>query len=1112
MSEQQDQPLPGPSEPAQIPNMLSPTSVSTPGVHKRKERKSGKEFIDDEASESGDCQSEDDIDKLFDEDDDTGSLIDFLDDNCEANKEQQEAIPCPTSLAVISAQYKTWPISEKKKLLQMMFNYVNQEGFESVIQRTELSDDLSALTNMCNLSGTQTCMCRAFLQDVDSCGETDYSFWEIVVLLLGLRLSPETPRPATPLQQLADAFAMMTSPSKSDKRPRSTSTTPRKHSKKSKHQLQTLNTKASAAPVTSTPAHPGTEVRRGLFHQGSSSASGTSLSTSGTGDSGNGTCSENTSDTSDASTNHDSSKTVDKDTQVIQLAMSTGVKAVDYLAQNPECVAQINVQASNSSTSETSDLMDDTRNESNPNPQTGPADVVALLKNPTSDDRVQYLPYDDRVNLKKASYLHMKYKTYVLMTPGDIIPGDSAAHTALELNLPPGTMMIMCSESNDLLQLTTGELFVTYILIKTEKVVSCEKIAAGIIKALSLSLEACKASLLVPVTLKGYLNYYQHIAKNQTAIEVGDTDDCTRKKLNIELTEIDSAFIRLVDYAEKNNCEPDTAAINHCFENMPKNCTEYKCILKISASASQYRCAIENCKWMLIQRALYRIPELQETGMEAKCNIWRALLTEFRNYCELNDLPDLWPPELTEDQQVYIWIKYNICNAQTITERILLANGIAPTAFVNALLDAIVHGLRRQRTLMFYSEQHKCGKSIIADAICKLFQGKRITLEERQSRDFVVSSAHHSGVVVIEDPSPCALKYMVKCLRPHMDGDKVSLNTKHQPIIHKQYPPMIVTTNVANTTTALRSRCTVFTFHKTMSEVFGAHQITTIHPSDVARLIAKYTFVPMCNAIYGDTIPLTENTTLTQCESDSPTGHSPKCRFMMYFTRIAKTTRAPPCEISVDGTKKILYHIPRISPRNCGLILTKDTIATARRFLLTTDGCLPRGDTTGEKILKEKMQEALQIEAFYKNVMQLCSSLLGALLPDSEHTFETEKHKDITMLYGTCNSISSKDYFVTEEDPEQYDALNNVMTRAERDMREQKGQQARKEYHTHVMNCLMSFCENHKIIGLRTSAGQFTNIHNYTIQEMYDIASGGAFLKHSEQTFDIDRLAEDMFG
>lgn len=1065
--------------------------------------------------ESGSDHSSD-IDELFDNDDDAQSLKDFLDED-----EDIQHVHCDPVISVIqllSRQYKAWPVIEKQSLLKCLNIYVDEPGLSEILARSVFSADSSSiLMSTGTLSGVQIAMCKSFISDIDKCAEKShhYTFWELVFTMLNVAFEEDSmsvsindssicePRETSSsvatneICDLTQSMQELASPTKSTfKRPRSLNATPRKAKRKTgsppRDDLCTLDISAITQSVS------GETIQA----HGARSTE--------TQDSGQGTLSL----TLEART---STPAKDPEPQVVDNSEDDNV-ALCSCSQKSQTGSSENYEntVQNTESHVTQEASDDSGHGTDKSSQEDtdvpdPKQYLNLLKNPDGDDRCSVLLYADRTHLKKSSQPDMRYKMWLCVCPGDVLASDQEAQVVLETALMPGTMIILCSEKNDMMNLHCGEPLSTLILIKTPKNVTGKAIAIAL-GPIVRSHSNLQHAVITPLTLSGYHMYFQHISKNSTLVQCGEEDELTKKKLNIAETETVNAFLKLCDYAEAQHCKPETSALNYCFETMPTTCPEYKILTKITNAAGQYRSFIENCKWMLIQREQFKIPALKEQGVKAKCLIWKALLETFKDYCDYNNLPRYWYAEIGhEAEHVQTWAKYRVINSQTNLERILIANGISVTEFVNTLLDALIHGTRRHRTMMFYSEQHMCGKSIIADAICKLVEGKRITLEERDGRDFVVSSAHTAGVVVIEDPSAGALKFIIRALRAHMDGDTIPINAKHQAITHAQYPPIIITTNVATTTQALKSRCKIFTFHKTIDQVFGNKQIMTIEPTEVAQLIGKYTMLPMCNGIYQDVIPLRSGTSVTQCLSDSLTGHSPFCKWMLYISRVAPTVRCPPCELSHGGRQHAVATIQRIAPRNCGLLLTKETIETARVFLLTEEGCLSRGDVDGNKILREKASRAAHIQSFVSDVMTPLSGLLGFLLPDIEHDF-VEKTQHTWRFLKAMTSTSSKDLFGKEVESEDYLAINNMMTKAEIELRETQPRGKKNAYHQMLLDRLLQFCENHRIISPRNASGHFVARNNWTLDDMYDIAYGKLHLKESEQEEHDYRDDEDMYG
>nr|DAC81135.1 TPA_asm: EO1 [Blueface angelfish adomavirus] len=602
--------------------------------------------------------------------------------------------------------------------------------------------------------------------------------------------------------------------------------------------------------------------------------------------------------------------------------------------------------------------------------------------------------------------------------------------------------------------------------------------------------------------------------KQATGLEFGEEDVRLKKKLNMQGSDMTDAFIRLCNYAERHEVPNNVSSLNYAFETMPRSAPEFQCLSKLRQCAGSYKSFIETTQWMLTQRRLLCIPGLKNPKVFAQCCFWGHLFQCYKDFCVSEAMPLFWGADFHEfDGALKNWFKNDILTSQTLTEKILVSNRIQPTAFVNAVLGAVVHGTRRQRTLMLFSRKHRCGKSVIANALKELFDGVRITLEDKGSREFVLSAAVGAGLVVCEDPSESALNFMVRGMRAHMDGDEVPVNKKHQAITHSPYPPIIITSNICNTTQALGSRCRTFVFEKTMGEVFGSQIVNSIPPTDIVRLLAKYTFIPMCNSIYNDHAPLANNTSLTQCVDDTLLGHSPWCKFMNYFTRMSKRVTADGTTVEVEGVQEEVFSIERIQPQNCGVFCTKEAIEMAKLFLLTKHQCLHRGDLTGLKVLKDKTKEAYEITAFYDTVMVTMSGIMHRLLAEFENDFVKGKDSNVDLFVTPATSVTSVQYYNSQRNVWDYaKAVNNAFSCTEFELRDGNDAQTRTLYHKHLLDCLFSFLETHGVTGPRNSQGHFTMPLNLTLHDLYLRATGALLLSHSELGEDTGRLPEEQFG
>lgn len=1072
---------------------------------------------------SGNVLGEKTYDQIFDEDEDcdddedSGSLKDFIEDD----QGQDSAYSTEPVTQILSQPYKTWPTDQKQMMLRALNCYVDEPGLADALKASTLSSASNCILSPLQLGPTHRAMCESFMQDINVfCVHTDMTFWENAITLLGVQ-------EGYTVNSLSADMASLSSPSKKKRPPSSLPGTPVKNKKPLRQSTPEQTGEQSLQLLTA-------DVTAGESLPGDDSGNASAPS-------------------SDNSLQQEASpRSPFKNNRPVASQAATPVRNTKPLRQStPEQTCHDPFTANDSATGEDSgnasaaplcdtslqQLTDSSTNDISAIDSTQQSttadldesenaevaeDFNVMIRNPSGDIRDQQLVFAERTHIKRGSFPNCKYKQYLYVTPGDTLPQNTEKQQALEEKLPVGTMISMCSEQS--LSQNTG-IFVTLVVLRTIKPASCADIAQNIGSALSLSAEMANMSMLVPLSTLGYQAYYAHIHKSQTKTECGEIDDMTQKRLNLAAPEVEDAFMKLCDYAERNQCKPDATALCFLFETMPHTAPEYKALKKVTQSAGAFKSFIDTCKWMLIQRSMYCCQDFADPAMQAKCKVWEALFKDFKGYIDSENLPEYWPPERDENDHIRCWWKYNVLNSQTDIERILIANRIAPTNFANAVINACVHGYRRERSLLLYSEKHKCGKSLIANALKMLFHGKRITLEERGSRDFIVSSASHAGVVVIEDPSEQALNYMVRCLRPHLDGDEVPVNNKHQQVYSATYPPIVITTNTKNTTDALESRSKSFVFCKTMDEVFQTRRVESISGEQMACFLGKYVSLPQCNAIYNGLTPLTSDTIYTQCVYDAPLGHSPYCKFMVMFTRLADKVQCPDRVIQTQQGPRKIPCIERITPANCGVFLTKKVLSTAQLYMLHKECCLVRGDTTGTKVKREKASEALQITAFFENVAVPFSAVFEQLLSEYDNDFWDKPCRDRCAYISDVSSVTSKDYYsvpVGPDEPasadlgpgeEQRVGLNNLMTRHELQMREGRSTADRQRYHRHVIDKLLTFAERHMYIGTRDANGSFATPQNFSLLKLYEDCTGGTLLRHAlRDSYEEARLPEDLFG
>ncbi|MGL5745505.1 MAG: hypothetical protein ACRCXX_10190 [Cetobacterium sp.] len=198
---------------------------------------------------------------------------------------------------------------------------------------------------------------------------------------------------------------------------------------------------------------------------------------------------------------------------------------------------------------------------------------------------------------------------------------------------------------------------------------------------------------------------------------------------------------------------------------------------------------------------------------------------------------------------------------------ILKKNKISPASFYNTVCNKMVKAKRRDRVTIFHGPK-RSGKSIVAGALCSLFDGMRVPCDIKGGRDFKIdaSTGDMVGMVVLEDVQrDTFVNYIDKQLRPYIDGDKVVVNLKMQATTQGSLRSVLMTTNEANDSDSdddsaksppftlkkkgiLEKRYTGIKFRTplTAEDKFIEH----LSADDMLSLFWRYGLFPVCNQLY----------------------------------------------------------------------------------------------------------------------------------------------------------------------------------------------------------------------------------------------------------------------
>lgn len=183
---------------------------------------------------------------------------------------------------------------------------------------------------------------------------------------------------------------------------------------------------------------------------------------------------------------------------------------------------------------------------------------------------------------------------------------------------------------------------------------------------------------------------------------------------------------------------------------------------------------------------------------------------------------------------------------------ILKVNKINPEHFVNAVWKRLLTDDKRGRLLILHSSQKMTGKTSVARALMKTFDGRRIAPDIKKNVDAKFESVDDvcSGLVVLEDLSEDAMEMVDKKLRPLVDGDEIQGDRKYKDIKPIAWPPVILTTNCEIEKYFVK-RVHPIRFQTPLDESNVIETLEEPGESSIVGLFWKYSLVPHCTVFYG---------------------------------------------------------------------------------------------------------------------------------------------------------------------------------------------------------------------------------------------------------------------
>lgn len=314
---------------------------------------------------------------------------------------------------------------------------------------------------------------------------------------------------------------------------------------------------------------------------------------------------------------------------------------------------------------------------------------------------------------------------------------------------------------------------------------------------------------------------------------------------------------------------------------------------------------------------------------------------------------------------------------------VLKSNEINPAAFFNKICEHLVLAGRRDRTLLF-SGPKKAGKSIIAGALLKTFDGVRLALDMGCGREFNVaeSATDNIALALLEDVSFQTMKNFVdKSLRPLLDGDEVVTNPKMRSTSKGTWRSCLITTNVdvdsdsddekqfknsfsLKHSKVLSKRFQAIKFRRDLSKADMKLFVSDINEDDVIALFWRYCLFPQCNSLVGG-----PRCHMSPCSSDASCLESHHFHCPLVREVLSNVDRSIERKYTFDSTyTSVDEHVELVDKKHLSLVFDIKKIDELSecflRFYQCTDkeimACRSESAHSEKKVLASKLRHFLE--------------------------------------------------------------------------------------------------------------------------------------------------------
>jgi len=347
---------------------------------------------------------------------------------------------------------------------------------------------------------------------------------------------------------------------------------------------------------------------------------------------------------------------------------------------------------------------------------------------------------------------------------------------------------------------------------------------------------------------------------------------------------------------------------------------------------------------------------------------------------------------------------FNLRSKRTTTQAVLVVNRISPATFTNEVVDRLVLGEYRKRTLIFTGEERKSGKTTLLMPILEMLKGVRMVLDFIKHMDAMIMSTDKqmNGCIVIEDLTPGTLRSADQRLRSLCDGCDIVMNRKYQTLKSGTWGTVAITTNVNSKTlfehNFLQKRYSCIKFTVALDKMNKKETNRTITERDMSLFLFRNLVFPKCNQINSK-----RKTCFGWCTGTSISSHHPTCPLLCEMESAIRL-HYQPAHMDIN--------LPRI--KHHGLI-TDLSIIEQVRLIFYWKKDIMKGPSFTELTSDKAIGLKAEVDRYFDHVVIPFCKLINGLGSEAP----TEEEKAFTSVIDIPNA------FNTVYPPEMFKFIND---------------------------------------------------------------------------------------